>query len=368
MALEFIRRGADYWKKRFENAKKSSANRTAKFLRSMKTAFEYAKRALTADVGLWLRRIAGNTGLSLAEARRQLDAREREEFRWTLEEYARNAEDGILAAELENAAAKWRISYLEAMEAQIDAHAERLFAGVEASAAAHVAEGMNESYIRTTFELQKGLGIGTPLRVPYNERKLEAILSEPWTTDGLEFSEKIWANRTRLAAELKRTLAEECIRGGAPEDALRELAVDVDRSEFQTRRLLDTESAFFDQKAETDCARSFGIEKFRFLAMLDLKTSKKCREMDNRVFDEKDRVPGVNSPPLHPFCRSTTAPVVDEGALATRMAKNFETGEYYEIPASMTYDEWRGKFVDEHQEEAFWKAEGWRLRKPKKKK
>ncbi|HAR6195904.1 TPA: phage head morphogenesis protein, partial [Staphylococcus pseudintermedius] len=35
-----------------------------------------------------------------------------------------------------------------------------------------------------------------------------------------------------------------------------------------------------------------------------------CRHYDKKVFKVKDMVPGVNAPPMHPHCRSTTVPHV----------------------------------------------------------
>ncbi|WP_316959815.1 minor capsid protein [Staphylococcus sp. IVB6181] len=46
------------------------------------------------------------------------------------------------------------------------------------------------------------------------------------------------------------------------------------------------------------------------MAKLDERASKICRQNDDKVFYVKDMVPGVNAPPMHPNCRSTTAPYV----------------------------------------------------------
>ena len=108
---------------------------------------------------------------------------------------------------------------------------------------------------------------------------------------------------------------------------------------------METESAFFDSESERQCCEDFGVEKYRYLAVLDMKTSDICQELDNKVFLEKDRQVGVNAPPMHPFCRSTTAPVVDEDFLTSRRAKNPKTGEYDEIPPEMNYKQWKEKYV-----------------------
>ncbi|MDF0230570.1 polymorphic toxin type 50 domain-containing protein, partial [Staphylococcus pseudintermedius] len=50
--------------------------------------------------------------------------------------------------------------------------------------------------------------------------------------------------------------------------------------------------------------------EYEFVAKRDEKTSKICRHYDKKVFKVKDMVPGVNAPPMHPHCRSTTVPHV----------------------------------------------------------
>jgi len=53
-------------------------------------------------------------------------------------------------------------------------------------------------------------------------------------------------------------------------------------------------------------------------------------------------------PPMHPWCRSTTIAVID-GAVTKdlkRRARDPETGELYEVPSDMTYEEWKKSIVD----------------------
>ena len=60
----------------------------------------------------------------------------------------------------------------------------------------------------------------------------------------------------------------------------------------------------------------------------------------------KDAKPGINYPPMHPWCRCTTVPVV-EGITpdGTRFARD-QDGRAVEVPADMTYKQWKAKFVD----------------------
>lgn len=61
-----------------------------------------------------------------------------------------------------------------------------------------------------------------------------------------------------------------------------------------------------------------------------------CRELDGKVFKRNSAQAGVNLPPMHPFCRSTTLPVLpSEEDLDKELAKPGD-----EIGADVDFDEW----------------------------
>ena len=78
------------------------------------------------------------------------------------------------------------------------------------------------------------------------------------------------------------------------------------------------------------------------MATLDKRTSEICQSMDHKVFKVKNRQPGVNCPPMHPFCRSTTIAYLNDETISNmeRLATDDETGEKNIIPADLTYKDW----------------------------
>ena len=91
-----------------------------------------------------------------------------------------------------------------------------------------------------------------------------------------------------------------------------------------------------------------GIDTYVFVATLDLKTSAICASLDGKRFKVKDQQPGVNAPPMHPWCRSTTICDISDEELSQmkRRSKNPVTGKSELVPANMTYEEWHKKYVD----------------------
>ena len=60
-----------------------------------------------------------------------------------------------------------------------------------------------------------------------------------------------------------------------------------------------------------DMYKENGIERYRYLAANDNRTSEICLSLDGSVFPLSEGAPGINMPPMHPNCRSTIVGVVE---------------------------------------------------------
>ncbi len=102
------------------------------------------------------------------------------------------------------------------------------------------------------------------------------------------------------------------LRGRHPYEFVPEIRKKQQQTVANTKRLLITEAA----RVQTEAQKLHYLEilgddaEYEFVAKRDEKTSKICRHYDKKVFKVKDMVPGVNAPPMHPHCRSTTVPHV----------------------------------------------------------
>ena len=79
---------------------------------------------------------------------------------------------------------------------------------------------------------------------------------------------------------------------------------------FEARRLVRTETTCVANMAELYGYKELDIDEYEFSACLDSRTSDLCRELDGKVFKRNSAQAGVNLPPMHPFCCSTTLPVL----------------------------------------------------------
>ncbi|MEJ9209753.1 minor capsid protein, partial [Paenibacillus larvae] len=135
-----------------------------------------------------------------------------------------------------------------------------------------------DTYYRTLFEIQKGIGIGVTF-AKIDSEAAGKIISNKWLS--ANYSDRIWANKAKLIRELDTNLAQSLIRGDNVNKTARTLSERMQVSFSNAARLVQTESAHIVSQATYDSYRESGVvEKYEFLATLDRRTSKVCRHMD----------------------------------------------------------------------------------------
>lgn len=343
----------EYWLDRFSQIEDARHEAASVFVGRVQEAVREAVVQINADIAKWTERIAKNNEVSLTEAKRLLKADELKEFKWDVEQYInagrQMAVDGSWMKELENASAKFHITRLEALKMDVRNSVEQLFTKENAIVNDAAQKAYLDGYYKTIFELQKGIGVGWNVAA-IDRTALEAVIHRPWAADRLNFSDRIWNNKTKVINELYSQMTRNILLGRPPGDgvkALMKLAKDEKRSESDAARLIYTESAYFGTISELAAFEALDVEAVEFVATLDDKTSDECRDMDGVVMKIRDVQPGINAPPLHPWCRSCLAPAYEELAgIGERWARDPETGKGTYIPAGMKYNEWKKRYVD----------------------
>lgn len=123
--------------------------------------------------------------------------------------------------------------------------------------------------------------------------------------EGKNFSERIWDNRQKLARTLQTEIVNGIIRG---EDYhtlagnLRQKFTNVSRK--QAERLVYTEDTYLScEAAITPFANDPSFTQYRFACTHDGNACDICKALDSEAFPIKERTPGTNFPPMHPWCR-----------------------------------------------------------------
>ena len=173
---------------------------------------------------------------------------------------------------------------------------------------------INENLIEevTRTNLGTKLNESRDIFVLHNEvldKIVDDLIASNWS--GLTLVERILEHKRKLSLTLKEELSKGLIRGDSLQDMSRILSKKMDLSYSNALRLVRTESCFIMNEATINNYKENDIKAYQFMAFLDKKTSKQCREMDNEIISIEDYKIGKNCPPLHPNCRSAIAPIVD---------------------------------------------------------
>jgi phage head morphogenesis protein, SPP1 gp7 family len=287
-------------------------------------------------------------GLSERDARHVLknmkDQKGLNELRKVLEARPNDPNIQRLLADLDSPAYAYRMKRLERLNDDLDRMRESIYHSEKSGSDAFYSDLMKDSYYKATFDLQQQTGLAYSFS-DLPETEIKRLQGLKWT--GEAYSDRIWSNTGALASSVKDELLVSLMTGRSARATAQVIAERFEVGQNKARRLVRTESAFFHNQMELLSYEDAEITKYKFVAVLDKRTSHICQQHDNKVYNTDDAVPGVNYPPLHPWCRSTTI-AYDEDAdysKLERRARNPETGKVEYVPADMSYKEWYDKYV-----------------------
>ena len=338
----------EYWQARFEQLHNAQIDKSEDFFKRVEQMYRQAIADIEKDTARWYMRLAANNDTNLRGAKKLLKVNELEEFKWTLNQYIKKAKENGISADwsrqLENASAKYHISRLDALKLQVQQHLEYLYGNYLDGMYEAVRDTYQDSFYNTAYELQKGFKTGFEVgRI--DEKTLEKIIAKPWAADELNFSDRLWKDKTKLINTLQNELVQALIRGTPQDKVVRSFADKMNVSLGQAGRLIATETAYFATLAEKESMEKLGTKQYEILATLDRRTSDICRHLDGKVFNVSDFQSGITAPPFHCWCRSCIIPHVKKLTGSKRAARG-DDGKTYYIDGSMKYNDWKQVFVD----------------------
>lgn len=340
-------RHSDYWRRRFEQLEEAQLRQGLAYYDDLERQYRLVAKSLEDQIAGWYGRFAQNNQISFAEAKRLLNSKELKEFQWTVQDYIKygkeNAVSGQWMKQLENASVRVHITRLEALKLQMQQQVEVLYGnqvdGLERTMRTIYADG----YYHTAYEIQRGFNVGYDLQ-KFNNRQLTELISNPWTADGKNFTNRCWTAKDQLVNTLHTELTQAIIRGDPPDRMIKAIAQKFETTKNNAGRLVMTESAFFASAAQRDCFNDLDVERYEIVATLDNDTSAICRSLDGKIFLIIEYQIGVTAPPFHCWCRTVTVPYFADNT-GFRAARNSEGKTYY-VPDSMKYEDWKKTFVD----------------------
>lgn len=303
-------------------------------------------------------RFASKHHLTRDEAINLLSEADSRNFEKLLEAYKNKtgAQKREVLAELEAPAYKNRMKRLD----DIDKSINKLINAIASKERDAIGKTMRQvyesSYHHAVYEAARMSGLDLQTG-PIDEGALETILKKKWS--GQNYSERVWNNTQKVADAIKEELMIGALTGKTQKEMTDSINEQFLSGRNNARRLVRTESSYIHNEAHFQAYRDYGIEWYRFVATLDLRTSQICREKDGSVYRVDDKKTGVNAPPMHPWCRSTTITNLDDETMHNleRFARDPVTGKRMKVPADETYKQWYQRMVAKHGAEAINTAE-----------
>lgn len=340
-------RNAEYWAERALNEALMGERSVLEYENALLDAYRVALREIKKDLESFFSKYARENKVTYAEARRRLVSTEMKEFQATVKmwlDYARqNGWNRVYIQYLEKLLNMKYITRLEMLEADIRYQIEL----IENNKEKNIKDLMEINYLAAYYVRYHDFATGAEMSVRFDTidaHTLAQVVAKKW--DDGNYSTRVWNDRNRLVKAMSTILPQSFSRGLNVNKLGDMLAKELNVSQNRGRTLARTEINNICNQADLSVYRAAGIEKYQFVATLDLRTSEICRSMDNTVHDVSQARTGINFPPLHPNCRSTTVAYHEDLQGLERVARDSE-GRNIRVPRSMSQEEWIKKYVPE---------------------
>lgn len=288
------RKPKNYWEERSTELMKRLEKGTENTINSLIKAYEQATKDINKEITKIYRNYAKDTGLKKETLLKMLTKTETDIHRKNLLSVINNniTNESIkkkLLAQYNAPAYDYRINRYQALQENIDIELKKL-ANIEQDVTKiRYIDTIKEGYYHNIYDIQKGIGLGFNFS-QIDNRTINLMLNEKWINKA-NFSQRIWNNSEKLGNYLKTQLTADTMSGKSIAKISKELSEYMNVGLYNATTLVRTEVNHFANEAEMLAYEELDIDKYRFIATLDNVTCDHCAELDNKVFNVKDRTP-----------------------------------------------------------------------------
>lgn len=288
---------SQYWTERQKQLNKALEKSERQVRRRLHRVYRAEALRLQRQIDGYYARYGINGVVTYRDIKRRLTAAERDLLYRDIEAFRRLHPE----VNMEIATSVYQLDRLEALQTSV----------LIQSAELGIAE---EEAVRRHLENIAALGVDTTTetlgRIHYANRAdvIQNIVNKKWTNGG-NFSSSIWTNREKLARTLNTQIAQSIARGDARARIVKNVGKRFeDVSKTNIDRLVYTEGTYILNESQAAVLEN-DFMYYKLAPIHDGKTCPFCNDVadDQEAMPElfSNREPGVNFPPLHPWCRCT---------------------------------------------------------------
>jgi len=340
----------NYWRARakiaVEAGEKESAAVVQQTTSTWKSAATYVKKELDAFYGKY----AKENKISTAETRRRLDPKALKSFKEQhaiylseIERLGPKAFTAQYSTYVKDLSAKAAVTRMDELSANLRYKYEKACCTENNVLGKSLSKSYRNGYYESMYGIQKGAGLSFNFSQP-DTRAVDKAVSQKWL--GENYSSRIWNDKAKQLPILEREIQQGIARGQSSTQIAKNIELRCGVSASNAKRLAITETTHIREQANADAYEEAGIESYEYDATMDGKTSEICISLNGMTFKLKDKSVGVNYPPMHPRCRSSSIPyfddIVEDGIYKAGRGIG---GKTELLPFNTTYSEWVKKYT-----------------------
>ncbi|KST95833.1 minor capsid protein [Lactococcus lactis] len=301
----------DYWKKREKAWQEQQIKDDTKRMKQIMDKLFEAQEAIQKEINANWQNFANGQGISISEAMKRADKMDVKAFANKAKKYVKEKDFSHQANQvLKLYNLTMRVNRLELLKANIGLELISVFDDLDK----YFSKSLTGAAL-TEFERQAGiLGLSVPKK-GYNSL-VELVLNGSYKAEGFaSFSDKLWQYQFELKADIEKLLIRS-VTGGINSKALapqlKRLMTEQGKlnATYNVQRLLVSETTRVQTAIQEESYKKADIDSYEYIA--EPSACPICGGLNGKIFKLKDMSPGINAPNMHPFCRCSTAPHVDD--------------------------------------------------------
>ena len=350
----------NYWLKREQQRLNNIDSIVDEHINSLESLIVKSADNLDKEIFKLYVKYADDNNMSYQSTLDYLTDDDRKEFQKDLKYYIdsyKNKENALVyRSELQALSTRARVKRLEKLKAALLVEAGRLHEYLMTDTKDMLSSIYEESYLYKMYSIDQA-GFGVRFDLP-PVGIINELLNYPWS--GKNYSSKVWDKTNNFTEKVGEVMTQGLVQGKPIDSIVKDMRNSIVGKKgkggriYDYKRLVRTEAAFIAEQATIRSYNDANVEKYEYLATLDLRTSVICQRLDGKKFLVKDAKTMVNYPPMHAFCRSTTIPVIEwdgeEEEPEERIARDPITGKNY-YTKDTSYDDWKDSVYSKYGKE-----------------
>lgn len=331
----------EYWQTRAENNFLDGEKDALQVAKDLKKLYDKSINEINEKIETFYGKYADEYGLDLEDVKELLNKSQLKDFKHYLNKCIKyKNEHDIPTKQYELLKLKTKISRLDELETQIQFELDKLTGKSRDEIESLLYNTYEEGYYKTIFDKQQFQGYSTPFS-GLNRQAIGSAINKKYQGDN--YSSLIWKNQNKLMNILNQEIPRGITLGYNPKKLASEvISKRVDKQAYNnTVRLIRTEYSKILNDATIAGYKATGVHQYKLVVTLDNRTSEICQLLDelDKVYEVDEAEVGVNYPPFHPNCRTTTMAYFEPDEIDEMSDEELSNIGY------VTYEDWKSGLV-----------------------